>query len=239
MGNNKYIGIILSAGNGRRLGNKYRYIPKVLIPIYKRNTSLDFNLKILENFGVIKKFINTHKHHKKIKQYIVKNYKAYNDIKLVYENKLLGTAQSVLNISKLLKNYDKIVILYGDNISNINLKQTIKNYKIIKYDFCMVSNHIKDSGSSGVIKINKKNELVSFEEKNDKYKNKPNWVNSGIYIISKKIIKLIGKKKDFGHDLIPFLLRKKIKINVFKTKSKIHTIDNQKLLGQTRKVINF
>lgn len=236
---NKYIGIILSAGNGKRLGNKYKNISKVLIPIYKKNTPLDYNIKILENFGVQKKFINTHKHHKKINQHIIKNYKTDNDIELINENKLLGTAQSVFNISKLLKNYDKIVVLYGDNISKINLKKTIKNYKIIKSDFCMVSNRIKDSGSSGVIKFNKKNKLISFEEKNDNYKNKPNWVNSGIYIISKRIVKLIGKKKDFGHDFIPYLVKKNISIEIFKTRSKILTIDSPDLLKKTKKKIYF
>jgi NDP-sugar pyrophosphorylase family protein len=236
---NNYIGIILSAGIGSRLGGKYRQIPKVIIPIYKKKNSLDYNINILKNFGIKNIFINANIHYDIINSYIKIKYNNDKNIKVIFEKKLLGTAQSVLNMSKIVKNFDKIIVLYGDNISKINLKHTFKNFKFKKSDFYIVSNYINDSGSSGVIKTNKNNYLISFEEKNIKYKTKPNWVNSGIYIISKKILKFIGKKKDFGHDLIPFLLKKKIVIKVFKTKSKIFTIDNEQLLKKTRSEVKF
>ena len=236
---NNNIGIILSAGIGSRLGRKYRHIPKVLIPIYKKKNSLDYNINILKNFGIKNIYINSNIHYDILNNYIKNNYKNDKNIKVIYEKKLLGTAQSVLNISKIIKKFDKIIVLYGDNISKINLKYTFKNFKFKKSDFCMVSNFIKDSGSSGVIKTNKNNYLISFEEKNIKYKKKPNWVNSGIYILSKKVLKFIEKKKDFGHDLIPFLLKKKIVIKIFKTKSEIFTIDNQQLLKKTRSKVKF
>lgn len=235
---NNNVGIILSAGFGRRLGRKYKHTPKVLIPIYKKKNSLDYNINILKNVGIKNIFINANIHYNIINSYIHDKYNNDKNIKVIFEKKLLGTAQSVLNISKSIKSFDKIIVLYGDNISKINLKHSLKNFKLEKSDFCMFSNYIRDSGCSGVIKENK-NKLISFEEKNAKYKKKPNWVNSGIYIISKKILKFIGKKKDFGLDLIPFLLKKKIVIKVFKTKYKIFTIDNQKLLKLTRSEINF
>lgn len=236
---NNYIAIILSAGKGVRLGTKYKNYAKVLIPIYNGKTSLDYNLKILSDLGVKKKIVNSHLHFKKINNFIKTKYKNDTNIKIIKEKKLLGTAQTVLRASKTFKEFDNIIVLYGDNISKINLKKVIKNYNYRKYNFCIVSNYIKDSGNSGVIKINKFDELISFEEKKYKYKNKPNWVNSGIYIISKKIVKMIGKKKDFGLEFIPHLIRKKIKIQVLKTRNKIFTIDNPKLLKKTRDEIKF
>ena len=236
---NNNIGIILSAGIGSRLVLKYRHIPKVLIPIYKKKNSLDYNIKILKNFGIKNIYINANVHYDIINSYIKSKYYSDKTIKVIFEKKLLGTARSVLNISKIIKKFDKIIVLYGDNISKINLKHTFKNFKFKNSDFCMVSNYIKDSGSSGVIKTNKNNYLISFEEKNIKYKKIPNWVNSGIYVLSKKVLKFIEKKKDFGHNLIPFLLKKKVVIKVFKTKSKIFTIDNQKLLKETRSKVRF
>ena len=234
----KYIGIILAAGNGKRLGIKYKNTSKVLIPINKKKVSLDYNIRILLKANIKKIIINSYRHYYKIKRHIEGKYTREQNIKIVKEKKLYGTAQSVFRITKNIKKFDTAIILYGDNISKINLRRLLQFHEKNKFKFSIVANHSKDSRNSGVINVIGTNTLGSFEEKKIK-KKIPNWVNAGIYIISKNIIKTIGVKKDFSHNLIPFLLKKKIIINIYKTKSKVYTIDNKKLLFKTRKEINY
>ena len=239
--NKNYIGIILSAGKSKRLKEKLNIKSKNLIEIKNGKTSLDYNIEKLEKIGIEKIFINTHHHHKLFTRKLKVRKPNNNRIKLINEKKILGTAGGVLNICSKFPEYKNVIVLYGDNISKINLKNIIKRHEGLKSFFSVVVYKLKDFKNSGVVKFDTDHIITSFVEKKNSKAEKNNWVNSGIYIINKKILTNFKvKNSDFAKDIIPFILEKKItNIYAIKTSLRVFTIDNFDLMKKSKKEINF
>jgi len=235
-----YTGVILAAGKSKRLKKNINIKSKNLIEIKNGKSSLDYNIEKLEKFGTSNIFINTFNYHKDFLNKISKR-KNKSKIKLINEKKILGTAGGVINICKKNTKYKNIIVLYGDNISKINLKYIIKKHEMYDSSFSIVVYKLKDSKNSGVVTFDKKNIVTSFKEKENVIPIKTNWVNSGIYIIKTDILKKFKIKNcDFGKDLIPLILKKnKVKIYAIKTSCKIFTIDNLRQLYRTKKQLSF
>jgi|TARA_B110000858_G_scaffold197103_2_gene257628 mannose-1-phosphate guanylyltransferase / phosphomannomutase len=237
---NEYTGIILAAGKSSRLKKKLKIKSKIFVKINNNKDSLDYNLLILNKAKILKVFINTHKYHK---DYLskFKNNKYKCSINLINEKKLLGTAGAISNIYNNDHNVDKVIILYGDNISNINLNEIIKRHKTNKSDFSVVINKKKDAINSGVVSFDKNLVIKSFKEKPKLNKNVEVWANSGIYLTNRKTLSKIDTKyKDFARDIIPeLLIMNEVKVKAIKTKNKIYTIDNIDQLKNTKKKIKF
>jgi len=239
--NEKYIGIILSAGKSTRLKKNLKITSKNLVKIKKGKDSLEYNLQKLEKAEITNIYINTHQYHKKFISRIKNRFSKSNKISLINEKKILGTAGGVFNICKKFPNFENVIVLYGDNISNINLKRVIKIYENKNSKFSIVVHKLNDFKSSGVVKFNKNNEITSFNEKLNIVAKKYNWVNAGIYIINKNIIENFKVSNcDFAKDIIPFLLKKnKNKIYAIKTTMRVFAIDDVDLLNKTKREINF
>lgn len=235
-----YTGIILAAGKSKRLKKNINIKSKNLIEIKNGKSSLDYNIEKLEKFGISNIFINTFNYHKDFLNKISKR-ENKSKIKLVNEKKILGTAGGVINICKKNTKYQNIIVLYGDNISKINLKYVIKKHEMYNSPFSIVVYKLKESKNSGVVAIDKKNIITSFIEKQNIIPKRTNWVNSGIYIIRTNILKKFKIKHcDFGKDLIPLILKEnKIKIFAIKTRCKVFTIDNLRQLYRTKKQLSF
>lgn len=235
-----YTGIILAAGKSKRLKKVIKIKSKNLIEINNGKSSLDYNIEKLEKVGVSNIFINTFNYHKDfIKKIQKKNNKSI--IKLINEKKLLGTAGGVFNICNKYPNLKNIIVLYGDNISKINLNYIIKKHEVYNSQFSIVVYKLKDNKNSGVVDFNNKNLITSFREKEDTKTRKINWVNSGIYIIETSIFKKFKVENyDFGKDIIPAILKKNnVKIYAIKTNHRIFTIDNINQLNKTKNEIFF
>jgi len=226
------IAIILSAGKSSRLiTNKnntpktFRKINNKIIINFQINKCLDNKFKkiyiniLLKN----KKYINT----------IEKSYLKY--LKIFTEKKPLGTLGGVLKMLEHL-NLKDVLIIYGDNITNCNYYKMMKKHIHSKSDFTIGYYLKKNPYYSGII-YTKKNKVINFEEKRTKRNNKKFKVNAGIYIIKTKILKDIKKKNffDFAKDLIPFLIKDKKKISLYKV-NKIYTFDNQYLFNKNKRI---
>lgn len=232
MNNNKISAIILCAGKSTRLKNYYKKT-KILIPLLKNKSSLDFNIDLIKNLNLNKLYININNNNFEIKDYL-KKYN-FNNLTFSLEKKILGTCGAVRKIKK--KIYENtLIVIYGDTICKIKMKKLINFHYSNKSNFTMVSNRLNDYKNSGVLKINKKNNLIDFHEKNKEKKIKSKWVNSGIYLINKNILEKIKNNHfDFSYDFIPYLINQKEKIFVYKSEGNFYTIDTKKLLENTRK----
>ena len=122
----------------------------------------------------------------------------------------LGTVGSL----KLIKNLEKNFILTNcDNLYRFNLRELFSYHSSNNNDLTLAISKKKIEVPYGVCEINSKNALKSINEK-------PSYnlfVNTGLYIINKRIIKHIPKKKKFGIDeLINILIDKKYELQTFK-----------------------
>lgn len=225
--------ILLSAGYGSRLMPITKNTPKCLVKIGNEHL-IDIWIKKLFEAGINKILINTHYLSEKVKNHLKKNnfYKKGRII-IKYEKKLLGTAGTLIKNLNFFGKEDGM-FLHSDNVTTDNLKKFIKFHKnnIDGFSFSMMSFKTKKPEKSGILKINNKNVLTNFYEKDKR--NFGNKANGAIYILSKKMIKSIGKLKlkDFSTEVIPKYLNE---IKVYQTNNFFIDIGDINSLNLARK----
>lgn len=119
--------IVLAGGKGTRIRPVLGEIPKLLAPIAGK-TFLDWIMKWINLFGFdeeIEIVFSTCVGHKQINDYVSKN---YSHTKCIKEKTPIGTFGAVINVV-LNKNYDNYLILNGDTIFSVNMKETYEEYK--------------------------------------------------------------------------------------------------------------
>ena len=202
--------VLLAAGTSGRILSISEGNPKPLIKIEKK-TILRRNIDWLFSYKINNIFINLF-----FKPELIINEikKVKKKIKFIFslEKKLLGTAGAVKNIeNKLGENF---LVIYSDNLLYFDLKKFINFHKKKKSDLSIALyspsvNFFSGLASSNIL-IDRNNKIISFKEKRNKNSKKNKYVNTGAYIINKKILKIIPKNNfyDFSSDLFPKLINK-------------------------------
>ena len=187
--------VIVCGGLGTRLGNITKKTPKPLLHINGK-TILEHLIKNLSRFGFrevlllcyYKKNLFRNKFHNKT-FYGIK-------IKCIMDKKLLGTSASLLNAKKYLeKNF---LFCNGDTFFDINIYDLINSFSKKKLLAFVALKKIenKKKGMTVIMSI-KKNFLRSDKKK---------YINSGVIIFSKKIIKFLKKKGSLEKDVYPTII---------------------------------
>lgn len=206
--------VIIAGGEGTRLKNLTKKVPKSLVNINKK-TLLEYQIDILKKNGLKDILIIINHLGHKIKE-LLGDGKKY-EVKITYfkEQKRLGTAGGIKEIEKLFKN--DFLLFYGDILLNIDLKKYINQHKKNKeknkqYIGTLVTHPNNHPYDSDLIDTDEKNIIKNILFKphpaNLLYKN---IVNAGIYILSPKIFNYIkkGKESDFGKNVFPSILKRK------------------------------
>ena len=208
--------IILAAGKSTRLRPFTNKKPKVMMEIGGKPI-LEYNLNVVKKAGIKDIYINLHHAPEVITNYFGNGSKFGLNIIYSREKNILGSAGAIKKIEK--KFSETFFVVYGDNFTNCNLKKLLefhkKNKGIITIAiFDRTKN--KNSGIAGgrVVYDKKTFKIKSFREGDN---NKIPFVNAGIYALEPEILKYIPKNKfyDFGKDLFPLLLRKKVDVYAY------------------------
>jgi len=190
--------LIFAGGKGTRLGEITKKTPKPMI-IFNNRPFLDFILSQLANINAENIFLLTcYKSALFFKKYHnrkIKNSK----IKCIKEKNFYGTSGSLYHSKKLIKN--NTLVCNGDtyfkynfkNLNKINLKQ-----KLI-YLICVNNKNYKSN--TKLTNLNLKNNIIYYDKKSK-------LMNSGFYVINKKIIKFLKKKGSLENDILPELIFK-------------------------------
>lgn len=210
--------IILAAGKGERLGPLTKRIPKPLIPIAGKPV-LEHLIKLCKKNNIFDIGINTSYLSDKIRNYFGTGENFGVNLSFSYEPSLLGTSGTLNNFRDFLDDPEFLVI-YGDNITNLNLKEMINAHKKHKAFGTLYLYHetMSDSNTTpGYVIINEKGfvkeiiENPTEEQKKDleaiseDYK----FTNAGIYVLNKKILDFIPEgKSDFAKQILPEVLKK-------------------------------
>jgi|TARA_B110000483_G_C18021470_1_gene475185 mannose-1-phosphate guanylyltransferase len=221
--------LLLSAGYGKRMRPLTLTTPKCLIKVNNK-TLLEMWLEKFSQLRVKNIIINTHHLAEKINNFVKKNFRE--KVTLVYEPKLLGTAQTILKNYEKLKN-DDCIIVHSDNYCEDDLFDLIKTFNN-KPKECLITMMVfktKFPKTCGIVEKNKNNVLINFFEK---VKDPPgNLANCAVYIFSKEMIDVIKEKYsksiDISKDIIPNLIGK---INIYETKNIFYDIGTKKTLFQ-------
>ena len=227
--------IILSAGQGNRLGKFTKEIPKPMIKV-NNLPILEHNINLCTKFGVEDIFINLHHLPHKIKDYFKDGFNHQCKIHYNYEKELLGTAGALMGFQKYLEN-ESLIVIYGDNyFKNHDLNHIYKFHIKNNSDFTIHAHWLSDCSMSGRLEICKENKLIKIFEKEKSDIPKSGYVSSGIFIINNMdlIKELLFIGADFAYDILPNLIQK-TNIFVFKSNKTIYAIDNEILLNKTQR----
>ena len=206
--------VIMAGGKGIRMQPYTKIFPKPLLPMGE-DTVIDLIVSKFLNFKINNFYITTNYKHQIINNHF-KKYKTNINYKLIKENKKLGTAGSL----SYLKNSEEDLFFVSncDVVISENYNDILNFHTKNKNDFTIVVSKKSISFPYGVCLINDKKKFEGFKEK-------PRYnflLNTGLYLINKKELKLLKKNQKL--DMDDFILR--LKKN--KKKIGIYQIDHDK-----------
>ena len=182
--------ILLSAGKGKRLMPITHKIPKCLVKI-KNRPIVDLWLEeIIKKNKINSVLINTHYLSDKVFLHF-KNHKYKRKIKLVHENRLCGTAGTLINNLNFFKNEDGLLI-HCDNYCKEGLVNFIKHFRKMpsKCLMMMMTFRTKEPSKCGIVKINKKKIVIKFQEKKKSFLGKISIIGSALLPSTPTVISL-------------------------------------------------
>lgn len=196
--------ILLAAGFGTRLRPLTNNIPKCLVPI-KGKPLLQIWLENLTSAGLKFFLINTHYLSIQVESFIKKS--EFKDMCILkYEEKLLGTAGTLLANTSFI-NEEDCMLIHADNYCLADINMFIKAHKN-RPEYClmtMLTFRTNDPSSCGIVELNEDKVVVDFHEK---IKSPPgNIANGAVYILSYELINYLKSEipnaTDFSNDIIP------------------------------------
>ncbi len=199
--------VIMAGGLGTRLLPITEVLPKPLIPLDGKPI-LGHILESFEKFGITKFWLTVNYKSLLLRAYLNET-KFKSKIKYYEEKVPLGTVGCLKNFYNKLDN--DFILTNCDTIINADLADIFKFHQKNNYDITIVSSLKKFNIPYGVCELDEKNNFLKINEKPDL-----NYlINTGFYVLNKKILKLIPKSKFDMTDLIRIAETKKKNIGVF------------------------
>lgn len=239
---NNVLAVILGGGRGTRLYPLTQVRSKPAVPIGGKFRLIDIPISNCIHWGIRKIFILTQFNTASLHRHLANSYKfdifSRGFIEILAAQQTLenmdwyeGTADAVRKNLQYIDNQDVdyVVILSGDQLYRINLRQFIDFHKTHGADISIASKPIdrKVAGSFGVLKIDPEKRIIDFAEKPqsdevlDRLANNPQHIGAdcpenflasmGIYIFNKKLLRKLlfeNDQKDFGKQIIPGAIKK-------------------------------
>lgn len=137
------------------------------------------------------------------------------------EEKQLDTGGAIKNAENCIHEND-IFILNGDTYFDIDFNDMYDFHKSNKGCFTMALRRVNDVSRYGAVEYNPKNIITKFVEKGNH--SNSNYINGGVYIINKKILKYINpnKKVSLEKEIVPKIMKYE---HIYGFKSKDYFID--------------
>lgn len=195
--------VILAAGLGTRLRPITNTIPKCLVPVGGRPL-LDYWLDALEGARIDQCLINTHYLPDPVRDYITdRNSNRHVHLIETYEPELLGSAGMVSANRAWADDATEIVVIYADNLSDIDLAALLAFHRGHDDPMTMVLFRAPDPEKCGIASLDGSGTITSFVEKPDNPAS--DLANAGIYVLDRAAWHEIADMKvfDFGFDVIP------------------------------------
>jgi len=195
--------LLLAGGLGTRLRPLTLTVPKCLVPIGGK-TLLNYWIDNLINAGIDHARINTHHLVEEVRKEIATvNQRPELMLEEFYEPDLLGSAGTVSENRDLADNVTDILIIYSDNLSNINLKQFLTYHRAQKSPLTMLLFHTPNPSACGIAELDEENTIIDFIEKPENPKS--DLANAGLYALSAAAFREIADMGgfDIGFDVLP------------------------------------
>ncbi len=198
---------ILCGGEGTRLRPYTLTNPKPMLPIANKPI-VQYLIENLKKNGLEDLILTVGYLNEKIMDYFKDGKKFGLNIEYLIEDEPKMTAGSILAKKNEIK--DMFVVVMGDTMNDINIREMIDQHKKNKAlaTMCVVKH--KTQVEYGVVDV--KNDVI------EKFIEKPvieHYINAGTYIFEPEIFNHIKDKEDFAKDVFPRLLKCNKKIHVY------------------------
>lgn len=200
--------VILAGGRGERLFPITNTRPKPLCPV-AGTTPLERCIRLARTAGALKIYVLAGY----MPQSIIKATENQPDVSVITEPYPLSTAGAVKNAKP---KGDIILVLCGDTVCDFDLRFAIKSHIESRLDATIVTTETTCPIEYGVVNT-VKNCVSSFVEKPSWQHVNSNVINTGIYVLSRRVLELVpdGEPYDFGSQLFPSLLKNGYAINTY------------------------
>ena len=210
--------IILAGGLGSRLGSIVKNTPK---PFLKVNKS-PFILRIVERLiaqGIKEIIFCLGYKPQKIINFFGDGSSWGIKFSYVIEDRLMGTAGAVRGAYEKIFG-SSIIVLNGDSFCYFDIPSLFEQHRLNNADATFSVLKTNNPEKYGIVLFDKNMKVYNFLEKSKDYKNKANYINAGVYILKKKLIKKIDKTKPVSleKDFFPNNLHKNLQALVVDNK---------------------
>jgi len=195
--------LLLAGGFGTRLQPITNTTPKCLVPVGGRPI-LDYWVDALEQAGITSALLNTHHLPDPVRSYMA-DINATRAVHLSesFEPELLGSAGTVTDNRDWADDADHIVIIYADNLSDIDLGALVSFHRTHDSPITMALFHTPYPSKCGIATVDQNDAITSFVEKPDTPES--NLANAGIYVVDAQAWRDFADMNamDFGFDVLP------------------------------------
>lgn len=199
--------VILAGGRGERLRPITDTRPKPLVPVLARPV-MDYCLSLLSHYGVQEAYVTTHYLAEQIRARYGK--RAFGmQMHYSLEKKPMGTAGAVKLLEDVLCREEAFLVMSGDALCDFDLEKALAFHKEKKADATMILSSVRTPMEYGVVLSDSGERIFAFSEKPDWSETFSDRVNTGVYILSPRVLGRVpeNQKFDFSMDLFPTLLR--------------------------------
>ena len=215
----EYKVMILGAGLGKRLSSVSDGLPKVMMPIADKLPLLEHTIRLLKNQGFSQFVINTHYFPEKIISYFGDGGRFGVGISYSDETKfLLNTAGAIKKAAPSLS--DTFLLLYGDIVHFVDFRPILKFHEDKNSILTIILNKTDDLQNVDIAEIHPENNQIMkwyFRPHHIHELNSKLFANSGLYVISKKVLDFIPQNvpKSLDSEIIPLIIESSEKLYGF------------------------
>jgi NDP-sugar pyrophosphorylase family protein len=198
-------GMILAAGEGRRLRPLTDYLPKPMLPVAGRPL-LEHTIIHLRDCGITDLAINLHHLPAAVMDYFGDGSRWGVKLQYSVEERLWGSAGGVKRLQSFFD--ETFVVYYGDVFTRADLRPMIALHRQSGAMATMGLYHVPDPWNRGIVRLDDTQAIVQFVEKPPRDQVFSNLANAGIYVMEPEVLDRIpaGQVWDFGRDVFPSML---------------------------------
>ncbi len=209
--------VIMAGGEGTRLRPLTGQLPKPMAPLCGKPV-LCHLLDLLGRHGIERAVITVKYLANQITEYFAQNYGSHYgpvDLDFVVEERFLGTAGSVRGAAWQEK--EDLLILSGDALCDFDLTAAIRYHRERGAFATLLTRRVEDPREYGLVDVDDQGMVRGFIEKPGYPQAVTDLANTGIYLMSPRLLELVpdGQPFDFARDLFPLMLSQGMPIHAY------------------------
>ena len=199
--------VIMVGGKGTRLKPLTDTCPKPILPVLDR-PCLDYMIESFANAGVKHIILACGYRSEQVPKMIGDGSDRGIKIEYSYEDAPMGTAGAIKLLEDRLD--DVFIAANGDLFAESDVSGQIKEHFRTNACVTIALTPVENPCEFGIARLGDDGRIIEFKEKPKPEEVFSNLVNAGIYIVNKKVMKLVpeGQMHDFSKDLVIELIRR-------------------------------